>query len=195
MSKSTIIRLSRYKNAITRFKKLGFVHHSFSREIRQVAKERGIKVSRLTLSKLGFDLRKESRKSKSNESILGRRVLDHILKDMKKGQHKFVVDGLRDYDELYLFRQHEMDNKDTRFVLVGVDAPQELRWQRLRKRGRQGDPETFEDFKKVDDWEMSGRGGQEVGKCMKMADYIIVNDSSVTEMKKKVKEIVSEILG
>ena len=42
------------------FRDKGFVHHSFSSEIRQVAKERGIEINRQNLSKLGHDLRKES---------------------------------------------------------------------------------------------------------------------------------------
>ncbi|MBU2561604.1 MAG: AAA family ATPase [Nanoarchaeota archaeon] len=172
------------------FKKLGFVHHSFSAEIRQVAKERGIEITRENLSKLGHDLRKESPK----QSILGSRILEHIRRDRKRGVHKFVVDGMRDFDALFLFRMHEMENPDMRFVLIGIDAPQELRWRRLKKRARHGDPQTFEEFKKVDDRETKGGHGQEVGKCMKMADYTIQNDGVLEELKKKVEEVAREIL-
>jgi dephospho-CoA kinase len=171
------------------FKKLGFTHHSFSAEIRQVAKERGLEISRASLSKLGSDLRKESPK----HSILAERVLLSIRKDMRRGKHNFVVDGLRDFDELFLLRLHEMENPDLRFILVGVDATQKTRWNRLKKRGRSGDPQTFEEFKKVDDRENKGGHGQEVNKCMKMADYIIFNEGTLTELKKEVKGVVEEI--
>ncbi|MBN1544994.1 AAA family ATPase [Candidatus Woesearchaeota archaeon] len=175
---------------VDEFKKLGFVHHSFSAEIRQVAKERGIEINRLSLSKLGHDLRRES----PRHSILASRVLAHIHDDMKRGSHRFVVEGMRDFDELFMFREHELEKPDMRFILIGVDAPQELRWKRLKKRARHGDPRTFGEFKRIDDWELSGRGGQEVARCMKMADYMIVNDSTLPELKRKVKGIFREII-
>ncbi|MFC1741405.1 AAA family ATPase [Nanoarchaeota archaeon] len=171
------------------FRKKGFAHHSFSAEIRQVAKERGIEVNRRSLGKLGADLRKES----PDFSILGAKVLNHIRKDILKGAHIFVVEGLREFDELYLFREHEMENPDFRFVLIGVDSPQELRYRRLRLRKRHGDPETFEEFAEIDNKEIKGGGGQEVGKCMKLADYIIDNSGTIAELENKVNEIINEI--
>lgn len=171
------------------FKELGFTHHSFSAEIRQIAKERGLEITRDSLSKLGGDLRKES----PNHSILAERVLQQITRDMRHGKQNFVVDGLRDYDELFMFREREFENKDMRFILIGIDAPQELRYKRLRHRGREGDPKTFEEFKCIDDREIKGTGGQEVGKCMKMADYVFDNSGTIKELENKILEIIKEI--
>jgi dephospho-CoA kinase len=172
------------------FKKKGFVHHSFSSEIRQVAKERGIEINRRSLGKLGHDLRVESPK----QSILASRILENIRKEMKHHKRRFVIEGLRDFDELYLFREHELDAPDMRFILVGVDAAQEMRWNRLKKRSRHGDPEIFEEFKEIDDRENKGGSGQEVDKCMKMADYVVVNDGTLKQLEQKVGEIIKEIL-
>jgi dephospho-CoA kinase len=171
------------------FKEKGFTHHSFSAEIREVAKERGIEITRINLGKLGHDLRKESRKS-----ILGTRILNTINKEVKKGKKRFVIEGIRDVDEIRLFRQHEMENKQMRFVLIAVDAPQKNRFEHLKSRGRHGDPKTFAEFKKIDNREIKGGHGQEVAKCMKMADYRIRNDGTLEELKKKVGEIAKEIL-
>jgi len=66
------------------FRDKGFVHHSFSAEIREVAKERGIEINRMSLSKLGHDLRMES----PHKSILAERLLDRIRQDIKKGKKK-----------------------------------------------------------------------------------------------------------
>jgi len=172
------------------FRDKGFTHHSFSAEIREVAKERGIDVTRLNLSKLGRDLRKESPKN----SILASRILATIEKEARKGKKLFVIEGLRDVDEIKLFRKHELENKSMRFVLIGVDAPQKVRFERMKSRGRHGDPKTFATFKKIDDHEIKGGGGQEVGKCMKMADYIIMNDGSLAELKKKTDSVSKELL-
>jgi len=172
------------------FRDKGFRHHSFSSEIRQIAKERNIQINRKNLSKLGHDLRLES----PHDSILGKRILDTILKEIDKGEKNFVIEGLRDPDEVNSLRKHERERPENKFILIGVDAPQEVRFERMKKRGRQGEPETFEEFKKIDDHETHGNQGQEVGKVMKMADYILKNDKGLEELKKMVEEIAKEIL-
>lgn len=173
------------------FRDKGFVHHSFSAEIRQVAKERGIEVNRKSLSKLGHDLRLES----PHRSILAQRILDRIEKETEQGNKRFVIEGLRDSDEIDLFRKHELEKPEMRFILIGVDAPQETRFERMRSRGRYGDPETFDEFKEIDDRELKGGQGQEVEKCMKMADYVIQNDAGIDELKDKVEKVAKEIQG
>jgi len=172
------------------FRDKGFVHHSFSAEIRQIAKERGIEIKRKSLSRLGYDLRLES----PGKSILGQRILDKIQKEVKQGKKRFVLEGIRDVDEIILFRNHELEKKAMRFVLIGVDAPQKVRFERMKSRRRHGDPQTFEEFKEIDDHEIRGDGGQEVSKCMAMADYIIQNDKGLDELKEKVEEIEEEII-
>lgn len=173
------------------FRDKGFVHHSFSAEIRQVAKERGIEVNRKNLSRLGHDLKLES----PHRSILGQRLLDKIEKDVAEGKKRFVIEGIRDADEINLFRKHELENPEMRFVLIGVDAPQRVRFERMKSRGRHGDPKTFDEFKEIDDHELKGGRGQEVEKCMKMADYLVQNTGSLDELKEKVEEIAKEIMG
>jgi dephospho-CoA kinase len=173
------------------FRAKGFVHHSFSAEIREVAKERGIEITRKNLSKLGHDLRKES----PEKSVLGSRILSTIEKEVRKGKKRFVLEGIRDADEIQLFRKHELENKSMRFVLIGVDAPQKVRFERMKLRKRHGDPKTFSEFKNIDDKELKGGGGQEVRKCMRMADHIIVNDGTLKALAIKTKKIMSEILG
>lgn len=172
------------------FREKGFVHHSFSIEIRQIAKERGIEVNRQNLSKLGHDLRVES----PNQSILGQRLLDKISNEVLHGKKRFVIEGLRDSDEVNVFRKHELEKPEMRFVLIGVDALQNERFERMRSRGRQGDPKTFEEFKEIDDRELKGGHGQEVEKCLKMADYVIQNDADFDDLKEKVDVITKEIL-
>ncbi|MFC1722566.1 AAA family ATPase [Nanoarchaeota archaeon] len=172
------------------FRDEGFVHHSFSREIRAVARERGIEINRKSLTRLGGELREE----KPDGSVLGDLILVKIEKELDKGVSRWVIEGMRRAEDANVFREHEFDNKKTRFVLIGVDAPVKERFERLKKRGRRGEPQTFDEFKKFDDQEMKEGGGQEVGKLMKMVDYLIVNDKGLEELKEKVEEIRKEIL-
>jgi len=172
------------------FRDKGFVHHSFSAEIREVAKERGIEITRVNLGKLGGDLCKE----RPNGSILGSRILSMIQKEVKKGKKRFVIEGIRDVEEIELFRQHALENRPMRFVLIGVDAPQKVRFERMLSRKRHGDPQTFAEFKRIDDREIKGGHGQEVAKCMKMADYVIQNYGTLDELRRKVEEVAKEIM-
>ncbi len=171
------------------FKAKGFVHHSFSMTIRQIAKERGIEINRENLIKLGKGLREES----PGDSIIGGRILAKIKSELEKGVSRWVLEGIRDSDEVNLFREHEFDNKKMRYVLVYVDALQKERFDRLRKRGRSGDPETFQKFKKFDDLEIKGNVGQELGKLKEMADYTILNDGTLEDMDKKLEKLWKEI--
>ena len=164
-------------------KEKGFEHHSFSSIIRVVARERGIKSSRATLSKLGRDLREESK-----ESVLASRVMVHV-KDFSKN---YVIDGLRDLSELFYVKKFGKENK-IKVYLMGVDAPQKVRFDRSKHRGRHGDPVTFEEFKKIDDLESHGNVGKEVGECLHHADFIIENVGSLDELKDDINHVLDEL--
>ena len=150
---------------------IGFEHHSFSLEIRAIAKERGISITRKNLSKLGLKLRKESPK----KSLIAERLLKHISENPKK---RYVLDGLRDLAEISSLKRFSKKTGH-KLILIAVHAPQDARFIRLQARKRHGDPKTFEEFKKIDDSEFIGGHGQDVGKCMKKADYILANDGTL----------------
>jgi len=163
-------------------RKKGFSHHSYSLEIRAVAKERNIEVNRENLSKLGSDLRAESK-----ESILGKRIVEKIKAHPEKN---YCVDGMRDLEELRSLQEYGKAS-DSKVVLIGIDAPAKLRFERLQHRKRHGDPETFEAFKEVDDRELASGGGQEVGAVMKKADVIIDNSGTLEDLEKQLGKIIS----
>ena len=127
---------------------------------------------------MGSDIKKDSK----NLGILSKKLLQKIKTD------KAVVDGIRNPDEIRELRK----GKDV--YIIGVTAPQKLRFERLRKRGREGDPKTFDEFKRLDNLENRGKTkGQEINKCLKMADSTIVNDSSLDDLKKKIDEIFNSL--
>jgi len=74
-----------------------------------------------------------------------------------------------------------------------VDAPQKLRFERVGKRRTTRDPKTWEEFvemDKRDQGENEPEYGQQTKKCLDQADFVIVNDGTGEEMKKKVEEII-----
>jgi len=163
-------------------KEKGFVYLSLSDELREIAKERKVEITRKNLQDLGNLLREN----------FGAGVLaEHVLNKIKNQKYeKAVVDGIRNPAEIKVLKEL----KD--FFLVSVDAPQEKRFQRLVERNRESDPKTWNDFLVVDNRD-KGVGevetGQAVGKCMEQANFELINSGTLDEVKEKVKELYEDI--
>lgn len=171
------------KGIIAEFlKEKGFTYLSLSNELREIAKERGIEITRKNLQDLGNYLRQEG-----GAEVLAKMTLDRII---KQGYNRAVVDSIRNPAEVNKLR--EMNN----FFLIAVDAPQEIRYQRMFQRNRENDPRTFERFLEVDarDFGEENEIGQQVGKCIKLADFTIINDKGLKEARMRTEEVYNQIL-
>ena len=109
----------------------GFVYHSLSDVIRSVARERGLESSRANLTVIGNELRGEG-----GPSVLADRVLGWL----EEGSD-YVIDSVRNPAEVEALARGRAD-----FVMVCVDAPAAVRFERLTARGRLGDVQTLEEF-------------------------------------------------
>lgn len=164
-------------------KNKGFVYLSLSDELREVAKERKIEITRLNLQNLGNELREN----------MGKEVLAKLVVNKIKNQQyiNVVIDGIRNPSEI-----EHLKNNLKNFYLISVDAPREERFKRLVERNRESDPKTWEEFLKVDDRD-KGIGesdtGQNVGRCMSIADFNLINESNLDSIKLKVEELYEEI--
>ena len=160
-------------------KEKGFQYFSYSGLIREEAKKLGLSDTRESLQQLANDLRK-----KKGEGILSINILE------RKSSDVFIADGIRNTEEVRVL------GKEKDFFLIGIDAPQKLRFKRLLTRNRPGDPTTFEEFKRIDETENKGiASGQEINECLKMADFLITNDGTLEAVKDNVDQILSEIKG
>lgn len=155
-----------------------FEHYVYSDILKEIAKQRNIEPTRENLQKLGNDIKKESK----NLGILSKKMLKKIKTD------KSVVDGIRNVDEIKELR------KQKKVYIIGVAAPQRLRFKRLKKRNREGDPKTFSEFKRLDNLENRGKTkGQEISKCLKMANFIINNNGSLEKLDNEIEKILQTI--
>lgn len=158
-------------------KSKGFIYHSLSDILREEAKKQGIEPLRENLIKLGNDLRR-----KNGPSFLADRLISRLSK-----KENYVVDSIRNPAEVEVLR--EINN----FILIGIDAPLEKRFERSLKRKRPGDAETLKDFIEKEGKENNKNlENQQLKTCLQMADVTIVNDSSMEELYKKIDEILKE---
>lgn len=154
------------------FKKKGYAHFSLSDLIREELEKRGQPVSRNNLIRMGNELRRQF-----GADILARRVLEKV-------RGKAVIDSIRNPQEVECLRQHGD------FVLLGIDAPPELRFQRARARGRDESASTFEEFAAKGREEMEGlETGQQLKACLEIADILIVNDDTLESLHQKLEAL------
>jgi dephospho-CoA kinase len=164
--------------AVEYLKTKGFEHYTYSDILRDIAGKRNIEPTRENLQKLGLDIKIESR----NMGVLSQEMLKKIKTD------KAIVDGVRNVDEI-----EELKKKKGVYIL-GVTAGQRVRYKRMRKRNREGDPVTFSEFKRLDNLENRGKTkGQEINNCLKMTDFLIENNGTMDKLKKKIDEVLEKI--
>jgi dephospho-CoA kinase len=75
-------------------------------------------------------------------------------------------------------------------VIINVHAPPRLRYERLLKRGRSDDTLTFEGLNKRDFEELE----MGIGVVIALADYVIVNDGTIEEFKRRAEELINRLI-
>jgi len=155
------------------FQNNGFSFFSLSDVIREELKGDGLEPSRDNLIKKGNDLRQEF-----GPDILARRVLERVA-------DKSVIDSIRNPEEIRFLRARE------NFVLLAIDAPAKLRFERVSKRGRMESASTLEEFiEKEAEEKTQNRKGQQLHICLEMADWTIINDSSLESFHAKLEKFL-----
>jgi dephospho-CoA kinase len=151
--------------------KKGYAYVSLSDEIREELGRRGEPITRDSLIATGNALRR-----RYGADILARRV-------MRKVKGRTVIDSIRNGREVAFLRRQ----KD--FILVAVEAPLELRYERTRKRGRAESAGSLEEFAAKEKLEMEGgKEGQQIRLCLDLADVTITNEGSLGALRRQIEE-------
>ena len=151
----------------------GYAYFSLSDVIRDKLKEDGLEASRDNLIRKGNDLRRSG-----GPDILARLVMDKV-------GGKAVIDSIRNPKEAAFLKTRPG------FILLAVDAPAALRFERVRKRGRNESAGTLEDFvRKEAEENGADPGAQQLRACMELADRTIINDGTLEGLRRKLEEIL-----
>lgn len=149
----------------------GYAYVSLSDEIRADLRRRGKESTRDQLIAAGNALRR-----RYGADILARRAL-------KKVKGRTVIDSIRNSSEVAFLRRR------ADFILVAVDAPVELRYTRVLERGREESASTLEEFIAKENEEMTGdRDGQQLRRCLDLADVTIINDGTIDALHRRIEE-------
>lgn len=155
----------------------GFAYHSLSDVIREELKLRGLAESREHLLETGNALRREG----------GPAALAHRIVARLGDGRPHIVDSIRNPAEVEVLRGVPG------FFLLGVDADQRVRFERLLARNRQGDPTTFEQFAALEERETHSTDPttQQLLATWRLADVVITNDTTIDDLRATVLEVLA----
>ncbi|MGD9347340.1 MAG: AAA family ATPase [Candidatus Aminicenantes bacterium] len=155
------------------FKNHGYAYFSLSDIIRSALIEEGRALSRDNMIQKGNELRSEH-----GADVLARRVMDHV-------RGSAVIDSIRNPGEVGYFRRQES------FILLAIDAPVDIRYERVKQRGRDESASSLQEFISKEEEEMTqSEKGQQLQECMHMADYRVTNEGSLDDFCKKLERFL-----
>lgn len=138
----------------------------------------GIEVSRENLAWLMNIL-----KRKFGQDVLTK-AMKRTIKELAR-KPILVLSGMRlppDYNFLRSFRKNR---------LIFLDAPERIRWQRVRVRGEKTDDNvTFREFKKL----MAGENERYVRVIGKKAEFSIINGGNLRQLHREIDKVMKQIL-
>ena len=159
-----------------------FEYHSLSDTLRNELKKREIEESREELIRIGNELR-----SSGGPGVLA----DMMIKNISiRGNH--IIDSIRNPSEVdSLNRTYSVHE----FCLISVDASPEIRFQRLKQRGRAGDSSTWKQFLDQEALEESSSdpNRQQLLLTMKMADFNVDNSGTVGQLRNQIDKILEDL--
>ena len=156
----------------------GYVGVSLSDVLRDEAKQRGLEPVRGVLIPLGNELR-----AKLGPGALAELVLPRL-------KAPALVDSIRNPEEVTVLRRLPG------FVLIGVDAPLPLRFERSLLRARPGDPSSLADFASREEQENSSDPkAQQLRATAALADEVVQNASSLHELHAAVDSLLARLSG
>ena len=168
------------KGEVARYlQKKSFYYYSLSDVIRDEIRSRGLEPTRDLLIKVGNELRQ-----RHGARILAERVLAKIDDD----KH-YVIDSIRNPSEVDAFRAAK------HFKLIRIEAPPEVRFQRIFKRQRESDPKTLQEFFELENREAEGDDtSQNLVKVELMADHALINDGTLENLYPEIDRLLLRLL-
>jgi dCMP deaminase len=168
------------KGEVARYlQRKSFYYYSLSDAIRDEVRSRGEEPTRERLIIVGNELRQ-----RYGSNILAERVLAKIEDD----KH-YVIDSIRNPAEVETFRTAK------NFKLIRIEAPAEIRFQRILNRQRESDPRTLEEFVALENREAEGDDtSQNLVKVELMADHVLPNDSTLEKLYPKIDQLLVQLL-
>jgi len=161
-------------------KEKGFVHFSVRGFISEEIVRRGMVVNRDSMVLVANDLR-----AKHSPSW----ITDQLHQQAKLVGKNSIIESIRTPDEVESLRSKG------NFILFAVDADPLVRYERIVKRNSETDRISYFTFIENEQREMASDdpNKQNIGKCIRMADYTFMNDHSIQSLQSEVEKVLKVV--
>jgi dephospho-CoA kinase len=158
----------------------GYTAYSLSDSIRAVLHEKNLQETRERMIETGRALRAEG----------GPGVLAERLLSMMDLDRDYAVDSVRHPAEAGVLRESGRP-----FHLVWVAADEAIRFERIRARGRSGDPETLESLRELEGRELGSAdpAAQQLDAVRESADITLRNDADMAALRSEFESMLTSI--
>ncbi len=168
------------KGEVVRFLEArSFYALSLSDVIRAALREKGLDETRERMIETGNAIR----------AAMGPGGLAIKLSAQLVPDRNYVIDSIRHPAEVEVLRA-----RTSRFKLLWVNADEAVRLERLRARGRGGDPTTLERLRELEGRELasSDPAAQQLLAVRDLADFTIENDASLEQLHGRLRELLEQ---
>jgi dCMP deaminase len=154
---------------------------SLSDVIRGELARAGLEETRERMIETGHALR-----AAGGPGVLAERLVAGLLPD-----RNYVIDSIRHPAEVEVLRRASPG-----FRLLWIDAPLDVRFHRLRARGRGGDPGTLDELRRLEGRELGSAdpAAQQLLAVRELADFPIDNDGSLAALHEAVQRVLGRCL-
>jgi dCMP deaminase len=150
---------------------------SLSNIIRDELASRGLGETRERMIEVGTEIRKSE-----GLGALANRLSEKLVDD-----RNYVIDSVRHPAEVEALRA-----RNPHFRLVWVEAAEPTRFERMRGRGRPGDPTTLAELRDLEGRELGGSdpAGQQLLAVRALADETLANDDTLEALQQSVQRML-----
>lgn len=146
--------------------------------VREETRKRGLPLNMANTGVVMLKMREEE-----GPAVISIRLIPKID---ASGCSTVIVEGVRSLEEIEELRAHYGN-----VTVIGVHASPQTRFDRLRSRGREDDPKTWEEFESRDLREL----GVGVGKAIALADEIAINEGTIEEFQNTALALLQWVLA
>jgi len=161
--------------------KYGFKHFSVRDFLIEEIKRRDMDINRDSMIEVANKLR---------NTYGAEYIVMELYKKAQKGNNNCVIESIRTVGEV------EALKKEKGFVLWGIDAPIDIRYERIKKRSNLSDMVSFNKFKEQEKKETSSKlkTEQNITECMKIVDVVLKNTGSIEDLKRMIDKEIKSLL-
>jgi dephospho-CoA kinase len=157
---------------VKKAKEMGMEIVSMGDIVREYTKLKGLDLNNQNVGKIANEERKIH-----GMDVWAKRTVEKI-----KDKKDIVINGVRNKEEIEYFKKHFGNN----IKVVAILSSESDRFERIKKRGREDDAKTLNEFKEREERELNWG----LGSVIAMADLFIINDGTLEDFRKKVEDLL-----